>query len=225
MAKHAHFGPAFFGFLAELARNNERDWFQANKGRYATEVEGPFLAFLAELEPRLSKISRHFVVDPRRTGGSMFRIYRDTRFSADKTPYKTHVAAQFSHEARSKDRSVPGFYLHLAPDESLGGGGLYHPEPGALGQVRDRIAGKPKEWEAVLKGGLPIQGDTLKRPPAGFDPAHRFVDALKRKDHYTMVGFTAKEVQAPGFLDRYVDSCAEVAPLMKFLARALELPY
>lgn len=222
-ARANHFGKGLFAFLADLRRNNDRAWFLAEKERYVAEVEGPMLRFIADFAGRLPGISRAFVADPRRVGGSMFRIYRDTRFSKDKSPYKCAVAAQFPHRDRGKDRSVSAFYLHLEPGRCVGGGGLYHPDAAALKQVRDRIAARPREWEAVLRKRIAILGESLKRPPAGYDPEHRFVEDLKRKDFYGMTRFTEREVCAPGFLDRYVEACATAAPLVEFVTRALAL--
>ena len=97
MAKRAHFGPELFRFLRELEANNRKEWFQANRGRYEEQVREPMLAFISDFGPRLRKITPYLTADPRPVGGSMFRIHRDTRFSRDKTPYKTHAAAQFRH--------------------------------------------------------------------------------------------------------------------------------
>src|SRR5712692_5122774 len=112
-AGSGHFSRGFFTFLSELKANNNREWFDANKQRYVQEVEEPMLRFIADFGERAKKISKSFVADPRRVGGSMFRVYRDTRFSKDKTPFKSAAGAQFPHQSRAKDRSVPGFYLHL----------------------------------------------------------------------------------------------------------------
>ncbi|MGH2398461.1 MAG: DUF2461 domain-containing protein [bacterium] len=221
----AHFGRGLFEFLGELKANNNREWFNAHKVRYIAEVEEPMLQFIADFGERIGNVSRRFVADPRRIGGSMFRIYRDTRFSRDKTPFKHGAGAHFRHEAHSKDRSVPGFYLHLEPGHSLGGGGIYHPDAVSLKQIRDRIAAKPGEWEAVVRKKLPIEGDTLTRPPAGYDPGHRLIEDIKRKDFYTMRNYTQRDVCSPDFLDSFLDASAHSAPLLKFLTKALGLPW
>ena len=109
-----HFTPELFAFLRELAANNDREWFQANKERYETVVKEPAMGFIGDFGAPLSGISKHFVADPRPVGGSLLRIYRDTRFAKDKTPYKTMVGIQFRHEV-GKDIHAPGFYLHLDP--------------------------------------------------------------------------------------------------------------
>src|SRR5262245_5923639 len=181
------------------------------------------LQFIADFSPRLRTISRAFVADPKRTGGSMFRIYRDTRFSADKSPYKTWMAARFPHEARKKTDGVPGFYLHLQPKDCYGGGGVYHLEMPALTRIRHYLADNPNAWKAVLASGVEIEGDRLARAPAGFDAKHRFIDDLRRKDLYTLAEFSEADVIAPDFLDRYTGACERIVPLMSFLTRALKL--
>jgi hypothetical protein len=112
--KKAHFSRDLFGFLEELRSNNRREWFEANRTRYERDVREPMLTFISDFAPRLRKISPKLVADPRPSGGSMFRIYRDVRFSPDKKPYKTHVAARFSH-IMGRDVHAPGFYVHLEP--------------------------------------------------------------------------------------------------------------
>ena len=91
--QRSYFTDEFFRFLRELKKNNNREWFQANKQRYEKEVRDPALQFIADFAPHLKKINSHFLADPRPNGGSLFRIYRDIRFSADKSPYKTHLGA------------------------------------------------------------------------------------------------------------------------------------
>jgi uncharacterized protein (TIGR02453 family) len=220
-----HFGPGFFRFLKDLKAHNHRDWFQANKPRYESEVKEPLLRFIADFGACLREISRNFDADPRPVGGSMFRIYRDTRFSRDKSPYKTAAAAHFPYRHGRKDVHAPGFYLHLEPGDCLGGGGLWHPDSAALQKVRERIVQRPKEWKAVVDQEIAIEGDTLKRPPAGYDPAHPFIEDLKRKDIYTMTRFSEAEVCAPDFLDRYSQACRSAAPLVQFLTKALGLAW
>src|SRR5262252_4249302 len=105
----SYFTPRSFRFLRDLTANNNRDWFQANKERYETDLKDPFLRFIADFSGPLEKINRHFIADPRPNGGSMMRIYRDIRFSKDKSPYKTWIAAHFWH-ANSKDGAVPAYF-------------------------------------------------------------------------------------------------------------------
>jgi len=221
----AHFGRGLFRFLKELRANNEREWFQANKERYESEVKEPMLRFIADFGERLRTISRNFDADPRPMGGSMFRIYRDTRFSKDKSPYKTAAAAHFQYRRGGKDVHAPGFYLHLEPGECMGGGGLWHPDAAALQKVRDRIVTRTKDWKAVVDRGIAISGDGLKRPPAGYAPTHPFIEDLKRKDIYTMTRFREADVCAPDFLDCYTEACRSAGPLVEFLTKALGLAW
>ena len=222
-----YFTPALFTFLRQLKSHNNREWFQARRARFTTDVEAPMLRFIADAGPRLLGISRAVIADPRRTGGSLYRIYRDTRFSADKSPYKVNVAASFSHEAKRDTKkalaSVPGFYLHLEPGDSFGGGGIYHPDMPTLTRIRTAIVRDGKVWTAVKRTGIEIDGDRLSRAPAGFDPAHRFIEDLRLKDFYTLTSFSEEDVCAPDFLDRYIECCCTSAPLVGFVAKAMGL--
>ncbi len=164
----AYFSPRLFQFLRELRLHNDRGWFEANRERYEGDVREPMLRFISDLGRPLRAISPNITVDPRPVGGSMFRIYRDIRFSKDKSPYKTNIGAHFPHAAAGKDESAPGFYVHLEPANSLGGGGLWHPDSRTLRKVRDRIAAPAKEWKAVRATGIAIEGDALKRVPPGY---------------------------------------------------------
>lgn len=219
----AHFTPALFTFLRRLKANNTRDWFEANRGRFERDVQTPMLQFIDDLRPRLAAVNRSFVADPRRSGGSMFRIYRDTRFSADKSRYKTHVAARFLHRAQPKGEQGPSFYLHLEPGDSFGGGGLYHPDAPLLARIRRTMIEDAKSWRAVRRLGLAIEGETLKRVPTGFDAAHPFAEDLRRKDLYVVEPFSERDVCASDFMDRFVETCARVDPLVAFLTKAAGL--
>lgn len=219
----AHFTPALFTFLRRLKANNSRDWFEANRERFETDVQAPMLRFIDDFRPRLASVDRSFVADPRRSGGSMFRIYRDTRFSADKSPYKTHVAARFLHRAQPKGEQGPSFYLHLEPGDSFGGGGIYHPDAPLLTRIRRAMIDDAKGWRAVRHHGLAIEGDSLKRVPAGYDATHPFADDLRRKDLYVLEPFSERDVCANDFMDRFVETCARSAPLVAFVTRAAGL--
>ncbi len=219
-----HFSRALFEFLDQLKANNNREWFAANRSRYIAAVEEPTLRFIDDLrKPLRARVSRHFIVDPRRVGGSMLRIYRDTRFSKDKTPFTPSARAIFWHEARAGDQAVPGFYLQLGPDQCLAGGGIPRPDATSLKRIRDRMVDKPGEWAAVLRAKIRIEGHALKRPPAGYDPEHRFVEDLKRKKFLWTMTLTAREVRSTNFLDRYVDACGRLAPAVAFLTKSLGL--
>jgi uncharacterized protein (TIGR02453 family) len=223
------FDPELFEFLTELKANNDRDWFTANKARYEAHVLEPALAFIEDFAPRLEQLSPHFRADPRRSGGSLFRIYRDTRFSKDKTPYKTNTGMHFRH-ARAKDAHAPGFYLHLAPGQVFGGGGIWHPDTPTVTKIRQAIVADPERWRAATReppfsDALSIGGDdnSLKRVPSGFDPDHEFADDLRRRDYFGWAELSEKDATTPGFLDRYTALCAAAMPLVAFICDALDL--
>jgi uncharacterized protein (TIGR02453 family) len=223
------FTPELFAFLTDLREHNTREWFAANKQRYESALLEPALDFVADFAPHLETISPHFRADPRPSGGSIFRIYRDTRFSKDKTPYKTNLGIHFRHE-RSKDAHAPGFYLHLSPGEIFLGGGIWHPDTATALRIREAIVDDSDAWRRATRTGafaktFTLGGDSLKRPPAGFDAGHPFVDDLKRKDFFGWTSVTEQQVTAPGFVAEYAGLCRGVWPLVRFLCEALELPY
>ena len=177
MNTKVYFRSELFAFLRELRKNNNKEWFQANNERYERDVRGPFLEFISDFGSRLGNISKHYVADPRKVGGSLFRIYRDTRFSKDKRPYKTNVGAHFRH-IRGKDVHAPGFYLHLEPDEVFVGAGIWHPENKTLIKIRDAIVEHPDRWKEAKTNKkfteyFYLTGDSLKRHPRGYDPFMR----------------------------------------------------
>ena len=225
MPKTQHFSPDTFKFLKDLKRNNDRDWFTANKQRYESAVRDPFLRFISDFAPLLHGISASFTADPRPSGGSLFRIYRDIRFSKDKSPYKTHVAAQFPHVDASKDVSAPGFYLHIEPGTSFAAAGVWHPDAQTLTRIRTGIVNRPAEWQSVRRSKMKVEGDRLSRPPRGFDPEHPFIEDLKLKDFVASVRFSEKQVCSPRFIMDFAASCKKMTPLLRFLAASLELDW
>ena len=225
----ASFGPELFAFLTDLRANNDREWFAANKRRYEEDLLEPALAFIEDFAPRLETISPHFRADARRSGGSLFRIYRDTRFSKDKTPYKTNLGIHFRHE-RAGDAHAPGFYLHIGPGEVFAGGGIWHPDTQSATRIREAIAADPGRWRKATRTGqfaksFELGGEALKRPPTGFDADHPLIDDIKRKSFYGWTRLRERDVTAPRFLDAYERICRSAAPLQRFLCEALELPY
>lgn len=221
----SYFSPKFFEFFEQLERNNNRDWFLKNKSRYENEVREPMLAFIADFAPRLRKISASYIADPRPSGGSMMRIYRNLRFSRDKTPYKTNAAAAFGHrDAGHFD--APAFYLSLSAAEGFAGVGIWHPEAEAVRKIRDAIVGRTQIWKKAIddrkfRARFELGGEKLARPPRGYDPEHPLIEDLKRKDFIGGTEFTRKEVCSDQFLNQFTGACAAAAPFMKFLTEAL----
>lgn len=153
------------------------------------------------------------------------RIYRDTRFSKDKTPYKTNVGMHFGYVGAEMRFSAPGFYIHLAPGDCFLAGGMWHPEADALMRIRRAMVDRPQRWKAVKAAKLPLGGDSLQRAPAGFDPAHPFVEDLRRKDFITSWALTEAQVCAPRVLTEVTRRARRMLPLMKFLTEAMGLPW
>jgi uncharacterized protein (TIGR02453 family) len=213
-----------FRFFGELRRHNDREWFNTNKDRYLAEVRDPLLGFIAAIAPGLKAISPHLVADPHPSRGSLLRIYRDTRFSRDKTPYKTNAGLFFALEAE-KDADAPGYYLHLAPGEAFMGAGMWHPGADTLQAIRTAIVADPAAWKRARRVGLSHAEDVLKRAPRGFDPDHPLVADLKRLSFTTGVSFTEAQACAADFPTRFVRACRGAAPLVKFLARAMRLAF
>jgi uncharacterized protein (TIGR02453 family) len=223
-----YFTTGTFTFLRDLAGHNDREWFAANQDRYERLVREPALDFITDFAGPLASISEHFTADARKAGGSLFRIHRDTRFSRDKTPYKTNTGMQFRHVA-ARDVHAPGFYLHIEPRACFAGVGIWRPEAAVAGRIRTAIADDPDAWAAATGGGFreawTLEGETLKRPPRGFDPDHPLVDDLRRKDFVAAVPLTQRRVTAEGFLEDYAGLCRAGAPFMAFLCRALGLAF
>jgi uncharacterized protein (TIGR02453 family) len=215
-------------FLSELRSHNNRDWFQKNKERYEERVRDPVLRFIADLAPRLRKINQHIVADPKPTGGSMMRIYRDIRFSKDKSPYKTAVAMHFGHD-KGKDGAAPSYYMRIAPGGSLIGAGIWRPEPPALKKIRDAIVADAKGWQRAAsvghKGaGCSMVGETLQRVPRGYDPDHPLAEDLKRKDFTLGMPLADAEIVGAGILELTLTRFRQTAPFVQFLSDAVGLP-
>jgi uncharacterized protein (TIGR02453 family) len=227
--KFKTFQPALFEFLEQLADNNNRPWFQENKSRYEGEVLGPAMAFIRAFQPKLKRISPYFVASDRRVGGSLMRVYRDTRFVKDGAPYKTNVGIQFRHE-QGRDVHAPGFYVHVAPGECFLAVGLWRPEPEPLGQIRQAIVESPDRWRRArddrkFRARFALDGDSLKRPPRGFPAGHPCVEDLKRTDFIGVEELEERDVLDKGYLDHVAASFAASRPFMRFLCDAMKVPF
>lgn len=224
------FSKDFFKFLEEIATNNERVWFNANKARFQDVVQGEMSEFIAAMAPRLAKISPHYVADPKRNGGSMFRIYRDVRFSKDKRPYKEHAACQFRH-ARGKDAHAPGFYVHIEPSQIVFGGGIWKPPADKLQLIRQKIAKDPAGWKKVignkkLKATFgEVAGDGLTRPPKGFEADDPNIDDIKRNSYFAMRHDKPALARSKDFAGEVEQTFKAAVPLMKFVTSALDVEF
>jgi len=224
------FPSELFQFLRELRNNNNRDWFAENKPIYREDVVRPVQDFIVAMAPRLHKISSRYIADSRGNGGSMFRIYRDTRFSKNKLPYKTNVGCQFRHEA-GRDAHAPGFYVHLEPDQVFFGGGVWMPPGPVLLKIRERMVSHPDEWMEVIKNKSfkkrfgEVKGDRLKRPPRGFDKDLPLIEDMKLKSFFVMQQVDESFSLDAKFINEVERAFKATAPLMQFLTRSLELPF
>jgi uncharacterized protein (TIGR02453 family) len=228
--RFAGFSPAAFRFLSGLKRRNTRPWFEARRPIYESELRAPMLALIEEVDARLGRIAPEIVGDPRR---SMFRIHRDTRFSRDKSPYKTHAACWFYH--RDAGRGVggeaeggAGFYFHLAPDGCFAGGGIWMPPRASLGRIRDAVAEDPRGFERiVLAPGFrrrfgPLDDEAmLVRMPRGFADTHPAARWLRYQSFTAGRALTREQVcspRLPGLLARDFEA---LTPLIRWLNAAL----
>lgn len=223
------FPEGLVSFLSDLARHNNRSWFETNRDRYEHDVREPALAFITAMAGPLKKISPHFTAIPKKVGGSLMRIHRDVRFSKDKKPYKTNLGIHFRHAA-GKDVHAPGFYFHVDPHDVFIGAGIWHPESEALARIREAIDDDPSAWKRV-KGHKPfatkfeLTGDTLRRPPLRFSPDHPLIEDLKRKDFIAISRLSHDELWEPTILDETVAALTITKPFMKFLCKAVGVTF
>jgi uncharacterized protein (TIGR02453 family) len=229
MSANARFTPATFRFLRELAANNNRPWFQANKARYEDTVRAPFLRLIGEMQAPLANISPHYRADPRAQGGSLFRIHRDARFSKDKRPYKPWAGARFFHERR-RELATPSFYLHIEPHGCFVGAGLWHPEGPTLKRLREFLADNPAAWKKAVHGKafrsrFGFRGESLSRPPRGFDPGHELIGDLKRKSFAAGADFPDRLACSGELVPHLVDGFRRLAPLVDYLCAALDVEF
>jgi len=229
MSSTAYFDKKSLRFLHDLARNNDRVWFAENKQRFDETVRQPYLRLIADMVEPLAKISPHFRADPRAQGGSLFRIYRDTRFAGDKRPYKTHAGARFFHE-RHREVAAPSFYLHIEPNACFIAGGLWHPESATLKRVREFLVENPASWKKAVHNKnfaqrFGLGGESLIRPPRGYPVDHELIEDIKRKDFIAAEAFTDKVACSAELRDVVVAGCKGLAPMIDYLCAALDLEF
>jgi len=212
-------------FLEELAANNNRDWFTANKSRYEEDVLDVALRFIIAMQEPLAAIAPRFTAVPSRVGGSLMRVYRDTRFAKDKTPYKTNIGIQFRHE-QARDVHSPGYYVHIEPSRVFLGVGMWRPDPESLRHIRERIAARSAEWkratgDARFRRQFELGGESLARPPRGFDKNHECIDDIRRKSFIAARDLPVEDCLKPGFRRSVETSFRNAEPFMRFLCAAV----
>lgn len=217
-----------FDFLTLLANNNDREWFKANQQDYEDKVRTPTLKFIEAMQGPILNLSPRLTAVPKKVGGSMMRPQRDSRFSKDKSPYKLNVGIQFRH-FQGKDVHAPGLYLHLANDGCFLAAGIWHPESKPLNAIRHCIDENPNGYQKALlaleKAGFELSGDSLVRPPRGFDKAHPLIEELKRKDFIAIKPITIEQVCANDFVDYCAQEFNKTINLMSYLCFALDLDF
>ena len=224
-----YFTEQTFAFLSMLAGNNTREWFNKHKQDYEDLVRTPALDFIADMAEEMPGISRHFRPLPKKVGGSLMRVQRDTRFSPDKTPYKSNIGIHFRHDV-GKDVHAPGYYVHIEPGECLVGVGLWRPDADALFKIREAILKKSDAWVAArdnkdFRKFFSLDGDALANAPRGFAKDHPLVEDLKRKDFIGLAALGKTDVTSVYFRALVVERCKQAGPLMRFLCEALELDF
>jgi len=213
------FPPDTLRFLRRLKRNNDREWFQAHKDEYERFVREPMIELVTGLGPAVQSFAPEMVADPKRC---IYRIYRDTRFSHDKTPYKTQVAALFWPRGQAKHASA-SLYFHVAPAEVLIAGGVYMPGSAELRRIRRHVAAHHAELRRILKsrslirlfGGL--EGEQLTRAPQGCAPDHPAIDLLRRKQFLLYTTEPVKLAESPDLIKHLVVSFSAMMPFIRFL--------
>ena len=227
----AGFSPRALRFLRSLKRHNDREWFEEQRAAYEEFVRDPMRALVEEMDVRLARLAPEMLGDPRR---SIFRIHRDVRFSADKSPYKTHAAAQFYHRDAGRGAGVDAvgagasFYFHLDPAESFVAGGIWMPARPALDAIRDAIAGDPDGFEAIVAdpgfrrrfGGLEDDA-ILKRMPRGYREDHPAARWLRYRSFVGYRPLRESEVLSPRLPATLERQFAALVPLVRWLNDAV----
>ena len=230
-ARFRGFRPEALGFLRRLKRNNRREWFERNRAVYETEVRDPMRALVEEMDVRLARLAPELTGDPRH---SVFRIHRDVRFSADKSPYKTNAACQFYHHdagrgaGQDAQGAGAGLYFQLADGQCFVAGGMWMPARPALERIREVIAETPEAMERLLRapafrrrfGTLDTEA-MLKRMPRGYLETHPAAKWLRYRSFTATRTMSEREVQSPRLPEILARDFAALAPLVRWINQAL----
>jgi uncharacterized protein (TIGR02453 family) len=217
------FTPKTLSFLRSLKRHNEREWFNAHRDEYERDVKGPMLALVERLAVDLASFAPELEASPR---ASLFRIHRDTRFSEDKSPYKTEVGCLLPHRDLPKHRGAC-LYLQIGPAGSMVFGGLYRPEPADLQAVREHLAANYGRFRAINESPLfrraagPVEGESLRRVPRGFAPDHPAAEVLKLKQYLFGRDFPSAFATSPGYYRQALALMRRMMPMIRFLNEPL----
>jgi uncharacterized protein (TIGR02453 family) len=210
-------------FLRALKRNNRREWFQPRKEQYETLVRAPMIAVVAQLASDMRPFAPEVVVDPKR---AVFRVYRDTRFSEDKTPYKTHIAASFAWRGLQRGQGA-GLYFHVAPSEIWIGGGVYAPDTWQLQALREHVAKNYRRLRSIVESAAfkrmfkALEGQQLQRVPRGFDKDHEAADYLRRRQFLAVRELPGSLAVDATFYSTLLATFRAATPLVRFLNEPL----
>jgi uncharacterized protein (TIGR02453 family) len=218
-----HFPPEGMRFFKALKRNNKRAWFQPRKDVYETQVVAPMRAIVEQLAIDMRAFAPEVVIDPKR---AIFRIYRDTRFAADKTPYKTHIAASFPWRGLPRGEGA-GLYFHVAPTEIWIGGGIYSPPTPTLQALREHVAANHRRLRSIVEsagfkkmfGGL--EGEEMQRVPHGFPKDHPAADYLRRRQFLAVRELPGTLATNKKFYATLVATFRAAVPLLRYLNEPL----
>ncbi len=222
MTKFPGFSPEVLAFLRSLKRNNRREWFQPRKEKYESLIKFPMLELVGCLNEQFSQIAPEYVTPPQK---ATFRIYRDIRFSSDKSPYKTHIAAMFPRQSATTKMGGAVFYFHFTEKELLFFGGVYQPDRDELLAYRTLIQESHEELQEILrdrrlqKTAGKLQGAQMNRIPKGFPTDHPAEALLRQKQWYLESTVDSKLITSPKLLPTLVEQFRVMLPLMEFLNR------
>jgi uncharacterized protein (TIGR02453 family) len=225
-----YFTPATFAFLRQLAQHNTHAWFRAHKAEYEARVREPALRLIADLQAPLAQISPHLVAAPRKVGGSLFRVMRDTRRPHPEGPYKPWIGLRFYHQQKNEVHA-PSFFVHLSPEGqgSFMGGGLWRPEPAVLKRIRAFLDANPRSWQAAtfrpVLANYAEDTDRLTQMPRGYPADHPLAEDLRRRSFVWTRGVSPEQALSADLPDTLIGAFTEVAPIVDYLCAALDLPF
>ena len=217
------FSPDAMKFLRAMKRNNDREWFQPRKEQFEALLRNPMIELCGRLNKRLMTFAPDYVSDPAK---AVFRIYRDTRFSNNKTPYKTHLAAVFSHRAMPRNHGA-GFYFQISLEKTGIGGGIYQPPPELLKKIREHIGEKFGEYESTMRTvrakevAGEFEGQPMTRVPKGWDPEHEAAELLKCRSLFFYAELKPETALAPGLEEEITKRFRAIAPFVRLIDEAV----
>jgi uncharacterized protein (TIGR02453 family) len=223
MTPRTTFPPAALTFLRGLKRHNDREWFAAHKEAYERDVRAPMIALVERLAVELRRFAPDLLASPK---ASLFRLHRDTRFSPDKSPFKTQVGALFPHRALPRMLGA-GLYLEIGPSGTMVAGGIYMPQTPELHAIRNHLAANAARFRSLVESpGFrrsvgPVSGESLQRLPRGFPPDHPAAEYLKLKQFLFGRDFPAAFATSPSFYRQVVSLFERMAPVVAFLNEPL----